>query len=269
MKITVVTPVLNASWRLSQAIESLLGQSHEDWEQIIVDGGSTDDSLDIIADFAQRDSRVRLIESPGSGIYKAIFGGFAAAQGDVLSWLNADDEYTPWALAVVANRFERSDVDWLTGFPGAWDGEGRLRFLRPYGFWPQSMIRRGWFHADFLGFIQAESIFFSRSLLNQLSPDQRRGVIEAELAGDYLLWRAFAHYARLEVAPTVLGGFRLHAANRSSLERATYMREVHGSGTLRIAPAVGRRLGRAFQTVSCLAGWRAMEREDRVLQSEL
>ena len=171
------------------------------------------------------------MERPGLGQYAAIAAGFDAAGGDWFAWLNADDLYAPWALAAVAGPAARfGGQQWLTGLAGCWDREGVLRFVRPEVWSPQDQIRAGWRHKDLLGFIQQESVFFARGLFEGLSPADRAAFEGAALAGDFILWRAFAKSAPLELVPTVLGGFRRHGANRSVAGMDAYMDEVRAHG---------------------------------------
>ena len=269
MKFTLVTPVLNGAKYLPRIFQSVSSQTYADWEHLIVDGGSTDGTCDLIRDHADKEPRIRLLEVPGSSIYEAIFAGFDTGSGDMLSWVNVDDSYTPWALATVRKFAGNKTAQWMTGFPGAWDSDGCLRFVRPYGLWPRSFLRHGYFHSDFLGFVQAESTFFSRDLYTQLTTGQRQSVLRAKLAGDYLLWRAFAHHAPLKVVPSVLGGFHIHGANRSLTEQEAYMAEVYGSGTWHPPAWLGRRLGKMFQMLSALTAYDAMHAADVQLQKEL
>lgn len=269
MRISIITPLLNAEPHIDRLIASQLAQAHDDWEHIIVDGGSTDGSIEKLEAVQARDARFRIIPLAGSSIYEAAFEGFAQATGDIFGWINADDAHTPWALMTVAQFMSASNARWITGLPGAWDGFGRLRYLRPQGLYPQSFIRKGYFHADFLGFLQTESMFFRRSLLDELTDAQRSEILRSKLAGDYLLWRAFAHYEALTPVPTLLGGFCQHGRNRSVTEFEAYMKEVYASGAWRPPSWLGRRLGKAFAMVSALRARRLSEEADHFLAREL
>lgn len=107
--ITVVTPVFNGATYLAETLESVLRQDYPALEYIVVDGGSTDGTLDIIAryeardDFRQRITRV--ISEPDQGMYDALAKGFAHASGDIYCYLNADDLFEPGALRAVAEFF--------------------------------------------------------------------------------------------------------------------------------------------------------------------
>ncbi len=268
MKITVVAPVLNAEQFIEDSLQSITSQTHQDWEYIAVDGGSTDKTVFIVEEIARSDPRIRVVSFPGSGIYDAIFRGFEEAQGDVLCWLNADDEYMPWTFSMVLNKLEDSTVNWVTGFPGSWDVEGNLLFVRSYGWYPQNFIRRGFFHGDFLGFLQAESMFFRKSAFEGLSDEAKWSVLSTELAGDYYFWRALSENNKLRVIPALLGGFRTHGGNRSIISRDEYMQEVYEGDVIKLNPRLGRHIGRLFQIVSTGLSFFTVQKADRKQQED-
>lgn len=99
-KISIVTPCYNHAEYLAETMESVLGQAYPNLEYIVMDGGSTDGSADII----QRHERGLAYwqSAPDTGMYNAINQGMARATGDILGWLNADDFYLPGTLRFVA-----------------------------------------------------------------------------------------------------------------------------------------------------------------------
>lgn len=108
-RITVVTPVYNGAAHLAETMESVLRQDYPDLEYIIVDGGSTDETLEIIrsyqarSDLPQRISR--LISDPDEGMYDAIAKGFEEASGEIFCYLNADDLFECGGLLAVGRYF--------------------------------------------------------------------------------------------------------------------------------------------------------------------
>jgi glycosyltransferase involved in cell wall biosynthesis len=107
-KITVVTPSYNQGQYLEQTILSVIGQHYPNLEYIIMDGGSTDNSVDIIRKYEQH---IAYWESkPDSGQANAINKGFRLSTGGILCWLNSDDMYFPGVLFYVAERFMKNQT---------------------------------------------------------------------------------------------------------------------------------------------------------------
>ena len=103
MKITVVTPSFNQAQYIEETIESVLSQGVQDLEYIIMDGGSTDGSVEIINKYAKYLAHWQTGKDGGQT--EAIHNGFARARGEVLCWLNSDDKFEPGALALVEQEF--------------------------------------------------------------------------------------------------------------------------------------------------------------------
>lgn len=97
-KVSLITTVYNRARYLSQAIESVLAQSFTDFELIIWDDGSTDGSLELAQEYAQKDQRIRLIASEHQGRSKSLFDAHALALGEYVAWVDSDDILDPTAL---------------------------------------------------------------------------------------------------------------------------------------------------------------------------
>jgi glycosyltransferase involved in cell wall biosynthesis len=225
--ISIVTPSFNQGKFLRAAMRSVLDQVEISPEYIVMDGGSADESLEIIR---ENEARLHFWRSaPDAGHYAAINEGFSRSTGEIMAWLNSDDQYLPGALSIVADVFSAfPEVEWLTTlFPLRWDERGRIVRCSP---------RRGYSRAAFLaaenlptgdwfreGCIQQETTFWRRSLWERAG-----GALDTrwKLAADFELWARFFKLADLYAVDAPLGGFRWHGNQRSNLQRETYEREA-------------------------------------------
>ena len=113
MKISILTATYNSEKTLRDTIESVLRQSCRDFEYILIDGGSKDNTVDIIKEYEPKfEERLRYVSEPDNGIYDAMNKGIRMATGDVVGILNSDDFYTSDdALQKIADAFEQHDID--------------------------------------------------------------------------------------------------------------------------------------------------------------
>ena len=95
VKVSVILPVYNASDYLHQCMDSIVGQTLKDIEIICVDDGSTDNSLDILKEYEQKDKRVKVIQQKNAGAGAARNNGLSIATGEYLSFLDSDDFFEP------------------------------------------------------------------------------------------------------------------------------------------------------------------------------
>jgi len=105
LRFSIITITYNSECYLEETIQSVLSQDFADFEYIIVDGGSTDGTLDLIKGYAEKDSRIRWVSEPDEGIADAFNKGIAAATGELVGIINSDDSYVPGALHAVAESY--------------------------------------------------------------------------------------------------------------------------------------------------------------------
>jgi glycosyltransferase involved in cell wall biosynthesis len=123
--VSVVIPTLNRAHLLRPTIESVLGQNYPRIECVVVDGGSTDGTLELLKSYGER---IRWLSEPDQGHADAINKGWRMSRGEVLAWLNADDVWeVPGAVREVVSYFhEHPEVDVVYGDCGSIDAEGTL-----------------------------------------------------------------------------------------------------------------------------------------------
>lgn len=129
---SIITPSFNSSGYLRETIESVLSQDYPVIEYIIVDGGSTDGTVDIIREYADRDKRISWISEPDDGIADAFNKGIRMAKGNIIGILNSDDRYAPEALRIVAEAVTaHPECDVFHGNMLRYQGDAPLFLLKP------------------------------------------------------------------------------------------------------------------------------------------
>jgi len=124
---SIVTPCFNALPYLKLCCASVADQQGVTLEHIVVDGGSTDGTVD----WLKGQSGLRWVSEPDQGMYNAINKGLRMAQGELVAHLNSDEQYLPGVLETVAHRFSRGDNDVILGNAIVVDPEGRYICSRP------------------------------------------------------------------------------------------------------------------------------------------
>lgn len=220
--ISIVTPTYNSEDYLERCVLSIKNQDFSDYEHIIIDGGSSDKTLEIIRKY-EGTYPMRWISEKDNGMYDAISKGFKMAKGDIFCWINSDDIYMPWTLKTINQIFQNKSINWCCGAPTQIN-ESEIPYFKitKAAIFPQYCIKKGWMDGRRLGCVQQESTFWRKALYEQV------GGIDSEykLAGDYALWVKFAQYEKLYSLNTILAGFRIHPGQKSS-DRMAYCNEAH------------------------------------------
>jgi glycosyltransferase involved in cell wall biosynthesis len=220
-RLSIITPSFNQAQFLEATLRSVLDQGYPDLEYIVIDGGSTDGSVEIIQRYADR--LAYWVSEPDRGQAHAINKGFERATGEVLTWLNSDDLLWPGALALAGEIFSRwPEIMWLSGIGTNLNAAGQVIEVRPPAGYFRSLIRAGWYHGRGLGFIRQEGTFWRRVLWERAG----RRVDEARYwTMDYELWRAFAAHADLVSVASILGAYR-YQPNQKTAAVDRYYREA-------------------------------------------
>jgi glycosyltransferase involved in cell wall biosynthesis len=166
VKISIISPCLNAAPFIERTIQSVLGQRGDfELEYLIVDGVSTDGTLDIIGRY---EGQLRWLSERDPGQASAINKGLKIATGDVVAFLNADDLYTPGALARVAATFANPQTQWAFGQCDIIDTNDRpLRTL--ITSYKNYHLRRGTRRRLLAeNFISQPAVFWRRSVMDEI-----------------------------------------------------------------------------------------------------
>jgi glycosyltransferase involved in cell wall biosynthesis len=162
--ITVITPSFNAAATIRATLDSVRAQGYPRLEHLVLDGGSTDGTVDILREAPG----IRYVSEPDRGLSHALNKGIAMASGEVLGELNADDVYEPGALHAVGEAFrDNPSAAWLTGYCRIIDGHGR-EIRRPITEYKNAFLRRyslGLYLTH--NFISAPATFFRREMLEE------------------------------------------------------------------------------------------------------
>ncbi|HXH18035.1 MAG TPA: glycosyltransferase family 2 protein, partial [Chitinophagales bacterium] len=232
-----MTPNKNGEKFLEACILSILSQNYPNLEYIIIDGGSRDNSVEIIRKYekclAYWSSETD--KSPADAINK----GFQHSTGSIMAWLNSDDLLFPGSLHLVAEIFNTfPDVEWIMGRPTFVDSQGNFirKFFINKELTPRPPIvtesmftawtrwsKHRFYNGDFLA-IQQESTFWRRSLWEKCGARLNADA----LAFDFDLWLRFFDFALLYTTTAALGGFRYHSNKQLSIqERKNYVSICH------------------------------------------
>lgn len=150
---------MNSAATVRDTFDSVLRQNYEDYEYIVVDGGSTDNTIDIIKEYVPKfGGRIKWVSMPDEGIYDAMNKGIAMSTGDIVGLLNSDDFYTSFdVLQTIVNRFHKySDIDAVYGDVRYVDAKDTTRTVR---FYSSRHFRRYWMIS---GFMPAHPSFYCK-----------------------------------------------------------------------------------------------------------
>ncbi len=198
-KVSIITPSFNQADYLESTIRSVLDQTYSDIEYFIIDGGSTDGSLEVIKSY--QDKLAGWVSEPDQGQTDAINKGFSMVTGEVIAWLNSDDTYFPHAVEqAVSYLDDHPEVGLVYGDANYIDQHGGITGRFPAAQTSLTQLRRGYVH------IPQQAAFFRKSLWDQVGPLDP----DFFFAMDYDLWVRLAGVSSIQYIPQTWANFRLH-----------------------------------------------------------
>lgn len=215
--VSVITPSYNQGKFIRETIESVLSQDYENLEYIVVDGGSTDDTLDIIKEY---EGRLAYISEKDNGQSDAINKGFRMAHGEIVAWLNSDDVYEPGCISKAVQEFQKNDKLGLVYGDGYIIDEASnklkvFEYTQEFDYWKL---------VNFWDYIMQPATFFKREILQQI------GYLDKDLhyCMDWDLWIKLAAVSEVKYIPELLACSREYGDTKTSTGGDRRLDEIVG-----------------------------------------
>ncbi len=215
--VSIITPSFNQGAFIRATIESVLSQDYPNLEYLVIDGGSTDDTLEVLRSYGDR---FFWVSEPDRGQSHAINKGFARASGEILAWLNSDDVYLPGAISQsVAFLQAHPEIDLVYGDAQLIDAEGRI--LRPLvaskPFSLTNILTR-------FSTLAQPSAFFRARVLERAGPLNER----LHYMMDFDFWLRIGLCGQGYYLPGVRAQMRFHPSSKSMSQETRFWAERRG-----------------------------------------
>lgn len=203
-RVTIVTPSYNQGHFLEATIQSVLAQDYPNIEYFIVDGGSKDNSVEIIQKYEEH--LAWWVSEKDKGHADALNKGFARASGEILAWLNSDDIYHPGAISeAVAYLTAHPEVGMVYANANMIDNAGQVIGQFPAKQTDYDNMLRGSVH------IPQATTFFRADTWRQVGPLD----LSLFFSFDYDLWVRLAKVSQIRYLPRLWADFRMHEQGKS------------------------------------------------------
>jgi len=214
LKISVVTPSYNQGRFIERTIQSVLSQNIPHLEYIVCDGGSKDNTIDILRSYGER---LKWVSEKDAGQADAVNKGIRATSGEIIGWINSDDVYYPNALQTVLSFFAaHPDVDVIFGEANHIDENDEILERYYTEDWDYERLKD-------ICYICQPSVFFRRRVL------QKYGLLDPSLryCMDYEYWLRLGQEIEFVRLPQFLAGSRMYRDNKTLRDRARVHAEIN------------------------------------------
>jgi glycosyltransferase involved in cell wall biosynthesis len=215
--VSIVTPSYNQARFIEETIRSVLLQGYPDLEYIIIDGGSTDGSVEVIRKYEPW--LAYWVSEPDRGQSDAINKGFVRASGEIAAWLNSDDTYEPGALCRIAQEFGADQAKALVyGDCNVVDENGKFMWVMRQPCVTLDKLIRYWANTA----IPQQATFFRRQVLEKV------GLLNCEMhfSMDYDLWLRIAQEYEFHHIEHTLANHRMHGESKTGQGWEAFFREA-------------------------------------------
>jgi len=218
-KISIITPSYNQASFIEQTIESIQGQSYPNVEHIIIDGGSTDGTLEILK---KSDSNIIWTSEKDEGQMDAINKGLRLATGEIVAYINSDDFYEMDTLKKIGEYFnQHPQVMWICGRCRIIKETGG-EFFRPITWFKNFWLKRYSYNKLLaINFISQPTVFWRRKLIDEI------GFLNCDLnfAADYEYWLRIGKKYEPTIINEYLANFRIHPKAKGTMSYSEQFKE--------------------------------------------
>jgi glycosyltransferase involved in cell wall biosynthesis len=222
LKISIITPSYNQGHFIEETILSVLNQGYDNLEYIIIDGGSTDNTVDIIKKYENQ--LAYWVSEKDNGQTDAINKGFKMATGDIIAWLNSDDVYCDGAFENISEYFHNNpQCEWLAGSILFMNNDGQV-YVRKYpntSRWLEKNVMLNTFQPN---------VFLRRSVLTTIGYPRE----DYHMTMDYEWFYRIAQQFPLHVINKDIAKFRWHVDSKSSSQPNSRNQQLYHAETIQI-----------------------------------
>jgi glycosyltransferase involved in cell wall biosynthesis len=219
-KISIVTPSYNQGQYIEQTITSILNQDYPNLEYIIIDGGSTDNTVEIIKKYESK--LAYWISEPDKGQSDALNKGLAKCTGDIFNWINSDDYLEVGSLWAIGEAFRQDNPDMVIGKLRIFEDSTNDTILLYHGK-PQQRIESEFYDH----YLSQPSAFYNMEVIQKLG---KRVQTNLHYVMDLELWCRFRFHfpqARIVILDKLVAHFREHTQSKTVSQRSKFQEEIN------------------------------------------